>query len=149
MRVYYDRDADVNLIKARKVAVIGFGSQGHAHAMNMRDSGVKDVVIGLRPGGSAQKAEAAGFKVMSPADAAKWADVVMVLTPDPGLCSACEMRSAATNSGLAVWSARTITSLGPAMLSISTSPKTCCLARATKRFPGPTILSTRGMPSTP
>jgi ketol-acid reductoisomerase len=50
MRVYYDRDADVNLIKAKKVAVIGFGSQGHAHAMNMRDSGVKDVVIGLRPG---------------------------------------------------------------------------------------------------
>jgi ketol-acid reductoisomerase len=67
MRVYYDRDADVNLIKARKVAVIGFGSQGHAHAMNMRDSGVKDVVIGLRPGASAHKAEAAGFKVMSPA----------------------------------------------------------------------------------
>ena len=84
MRVYYDRDADVNLIKARKVAVIGFGSQGHAHAMNMRDSGVKDVVIGLRPGASAQKAEAAGFKEMSPADAAKWADVVMVLTPDEG-----------------------------------------------------------------
>ena len=82
MRVYYDRDADVNLIKARKVAVIGFGSQGHAHAMNMRDSGVKDVVIGLRPGGSWAKAEAAGFKVMTPADAAKWADVIMVLTPD-------------------------------------------------------------------
>ena len=82
MRVYYDRDADVNLIKARKVAVIGFGSQGHAHAMNMRDSGVTDVVIGLRPGASWNKAEAAGFKVMSPADAAKWADVTMVLTPD-------------------------------------------------------------------
>src|SRR3712207_2607402 len=82
MRVYYDRDADVNLIKGRKVAVVGFGSQGHAHAMNLRDSGVKDVAIGLRPGGSAQKAEAAGFKVMSPSDAAKWADVVMVLTPD-------------------------------------------------------------------
>ncbi len=82
MRVYYDRDADVNLIKAKKVAVIGFGSQGHAHAMNMRDSGVADVVIGLRPGGSWKKAEAAGFKVMSPADAAKWADVTMVLTPD-------------------------------------------------------------------
>ena len=61
MRVYYDRDADVNLIKAKKVAVIGFGSQGHAHAMNMRDSGVKDVVIGLRPGGSWKKAEAAGL----------------------------------------------------------------------------------------
>jgi len=84
MRVYYDRDADVNLIKARKVAVIGFGSQGHAHAMNMRDSGVKDVVIGLRPGPSAKKAEAAGFQVMSPADAAKWADIVMILTPDEG-----------------------------------------------------------------
>jgi ketol-acid reductoisomerase len=82
MRVYYDRDADVNLIKAKKVAVIGFGSQGHAHAMNMRDSGVKDVVIGLRPGPSWKKAEAAGFQVMSPADAAKWADVTMVLTPD-------------------------------------------------------------------
>ena len=84
MRVYYDRDADVNLIKGRKVAVIGFGSQGHAHAMNLRDSGVKEVAIGLRPGGSAQKAEAAGFKVMPPAEAAAWADVVMVLTPDEG-----------------------------------------------------------------
>ena len=82
MRVYYDRDADVNLIKAKKVAVIGFGSQGHAHAQNMRDSGVTDVVIGLRQGPSWKKAEAAGFKVMSPADAAKWADVTMVLTPD-------------------------------------------------------------------
>ena len=82
MRVYYDRDADVNLIKAKKVAVIGFGSQGHAHAMNMRDSGVQNVVIGARPGASWKKAEAAGFQVMTPADAAKWADVVMVLTPD-------------------------------------------------------------------
>ena len=82
MRVYYDRDADLNLIKGKKVAVIGFGSQGHAHAQNMRDSGVKEVVIGLRPGGSAKKAEAAGFKVLSPAEAAKWADVVMMLTPD-------------------------------------------------------------------
>ncbi len=82
MRVYYDRDADVNLIKAKKVAIIGFGSQGHAHAMNLRDSGCADVAIGLRQGGSWQKAEAAGFKVMTPAEAAKWADVVMVLTPD-------------------------------------------------------------------
>ena len=84
MRVYYDRDADVNLIKAKKVAIIGFGSQGHAHALNIRESGVADVAIGLRPGGSAKKAEAMGFKVMSPADAAKWADVIMVLTPDEG-----------------------------------------------------------------
>jgi ketol-acid reductoisomerase len=83
MRVYYDRDADVNLVKSKKVAVIGYGSQGHAHAMNLRDSGVKDVVVALRPGSpSAKKAEAAKFKVMSPAEAAKWADIVMVLTPD-------------------------------------------------------------------
>jgi len=82
MRVYYDRDADVNLIKAKRVAVIGFGSQGHAHAMNLRDSGVTDIVIGARPGASWKKAEAAGFQVMSPAEAAKWADLVMVLTPD-------------------------------------------------------------------
>jgi ketol-acid reductoisomerase len=83
MRVYYDRDADVNLVKSKKVAVIGYGSQGHAHANNLRDSGVKDVVVALRPGsGSAPKAEAAGFKVMSNTDAAKWADIVMVLAPD-------------------------------------------------------------------
>ena len=84
MRVYYDRDADVNLIKAKKVAIIGFGSQGHAHALNIRERGVAEVAIGLRPGGSAKKAEAMGFKVLSPADAAKWADVIMVLTPDEG-----------------------------------------------------------------
>jgi len=83
MRVYYDRDADVNLIKGKKVAVVGYGSQGHAHAMNLRDSGCKDVVVALRAGSaSAKKAEGAGFKVMVPAEAAKWADVVMVLTPD-------------------------------------------------------------------
>ena len=83
MRVYYDRDADVNLIKSKKVLVVGYGSQGHAHAMNLRDSGVKEVRVALRPGsGSAKKAEAAKFQVMSPADGAKWADVVMILTPD-------------------------------------------------------------------
>src|ERR1700685_1249963 len=82
MRVYYDRDADLNFIKNKKVAVIGFGSQGHAHAQNMRDSGVKDVVIAARPGASAKKAEAAGFKVMNVTDAAKWADVMMMVTPD-------------------------------------------------------------------
>ncbi|MCC7273893.1 MAG: ketol-acid reductoisomerase, partial [Alphaproteobacteria bacterium] len=83
MRVYYDRDADVNLIKGKKVVVVGYGSQGHAHAMNLRDSGCKDVVVALRAGSaSAKKAEAAGFKVMVPAEAAKWGDVVMILTPD-------------------------------------------------------------------
>src|SRR6202163_3672366 len=83
MRVYYDRDADLNLIKGKKVAIIGYGSQGHAHALNLRDSGVKEVQIALRPGSpSAKKAEAASFKVMTPAEAAKWADVMMVVTPD-------------------------------------------------------------------
>ena len=83
MRVYYDRDADINLIKSKKVAVIGYGSQGHAHALNLRDSGVKDVAVALRKGsGSAKKAEGEQFKVMEVADAAKWADVMMMLTPD-------------------------------------------------------------------
>ena len=83
MRVYYDRDADLNFIKAKKIAVIGFGSQGHAHALNLRDSGVKDVVVALRPGSStAKKVEADGLKVMSVADAAAWADALMVLAPD-------------------------------------------------------------------
>ena len=83
MRVYYDRDADLNIIKSKKVAIVGYGSQGHAHAQNLKDSGVKDIVVALRPGsGSAQKAEGAGLKVMSVADAAKWADVLMMLIPD-------------------------------------------------------------------
>jgi ketol-acid reductoisomerase len=83
MRVYYDRDADLNLIKGKKVAIVGYGSQGHAHAQNLRDSGVKEVAIALRKGsGSAKKAEGAGFKVMEVAEAAKWADLVMMLTPD-------------------------------------------------------------------
>ena len=83
MRVYYDRDADVNLIKGKKVVIVGYGSQGHAHAQNLRDSGVKDVRIALRPGSATvKKAEAAGFTVMAPAEAASWADVVMILTPD-------------------------------------------------------------------
>jgi ketol-acid reductoisomerase len=83
MKVYYDRDADVALIKSKKIAIVGYGSQGHAHAQNLRDSGVKDVAIALKAGSAtAKKAEDAGFKVMSNADAAKWADVIMVLAPD-------------------------------------------------------------------
>ena len=83
MRVYYDRDADLNLIKGKKVAIIGYGSQGHAHALNLRDSGVKDVIVALREGSSsAKKAAAEGLTVKSVAEAAKVADVVMVLTPD-------------------------------------------------------------------
>ena len=83
MRVFYDRDADVNLIKSKKVAIIGYGSQGHAHAINLTESGVAEVVVGLRAGSSSiNKAEGAGLKVMSPDQAAAWADVVMVLVPD-------------------------------------------------------------------
>ncbi|MGH6962454.1 MAG: NAD(P)-dependent oxidoreductase, partial [Dongiaceae bacterium] len=83
MRVYYDRDADVNLVKGKKVVVVGYGSQGHAHAQNLRDSGVAEVKIALRPGSAtAKKAEAANFAVLSPAEAAKWADIMMVVTPD-------------------------------------------------------------------
>ena len=83
MRVYYDRDADLNLIKGKKVAVVGYGSQGHAHAMNLRDSGVGDVAVALRAGSASKaKAEGADFPVMTPDEAAKWADVVMVLAPD-------------------------------------------------------------------
>jgi ketol-acid reductoisomerase len=83
MRVYYDRDADVNLIKGKKVAIIGYGSQGRAHALNLKDSGARDAAVALRPGSAtARKAEADGFKVLSVADAAKWADVMMMATPD-------------------------------------------------------------------
>ena len=83
MRVYYDRDADVNLIKSKKVAVLGYGSQGHAHAANLKDSGVAEVAVGLRENSSSRKkAEDAGLAVMSVAEAASWADVVMMLTPD-------------------------------------------------------------------
>ena len=83
MRVYYDRDADLNLIKSKKVAIIGYGSQGRAHALNLKDSGCKDIVVALRPGSTtAKKVEADGLKVMSVADAAAWADLMMMATPD-------------------------------------------------------------------
>ncbi len=83
MRVYYDADADVNLIKGKKVAIIGFGSQGHAHAMNLKDSGVKEMCVALRAGSAtAKKAQAAGFDVKTVAEAAAWADLMMMATPD-------------------------------------------------------------------
>jgi len=83
MRVYYDRDADVGLIKKKKVVIVGYGSQGHAHAANLKDSGVAEVAVALRADSSSRaKATDAGFKVMDVAEAAKWGDVIMVLTPD-------------------------------------------------------------------
>ncbi|MGB4057658.1 MAG: ketol-acid reductoisomerase [Alphaproteobacteria bacterium] len=83
LRVYYDKDTDQALIKGKKVAVIGYGSQGHAHAQNLKDSGVKSVTIGLRDGSAtAAKAKSAGFEVLDPAKAVADADVVMILVPD-------------------------------------------------------------------
>ena len=83
MQVYYDKDADLSIIQNMNVVVVGYGSQGHAHANNLRDSGVSNISIGLRPGsGSAVKAENAGFDVKPVADAVATADLVMVLTPD-------------------------------------------------------------------
>jgi len=83
MKVYYDADADLGLIKSKKIVIVGYGSQGHAHALNLKDSGCKDVRIALKAGSKSEaKAKNAGFEVMAPADAAKWADVVMVLVPD-------------------------------------------------------------------
>jgi ketol-acid reductoisomerase len=83
MRVYYDRDADIARILDKKIAIVGYGSQGHAHALNLRDSGVKNVAVALRAGSSsAKKAEAEGLKVMTVAAAAAWADAIMILAPD-------------------------------------------------------------------
>jgi ketol-acid reductoisomerase len=83
MRVYYDRDADLARILDKKVAIVGYGSQGHAHALNLRDSGIANVAVALRPGSpSARKAEAEGLKVMTVAEASAWADAIMILAPD-------------------------------------------------------------------
>ena len=83
MRVYYDRDADLARILDKKIAIVGYGSQGRAHALNLKDSGVKNVVVALRPGSAtAKKVEADGLKVMTVAEASAWADAVMVLAPD-------------------------------------------------------------------
>src|SRR5881394_1034373 len=82
MKVYYDKDADLSLVKGKKVTIVGFGSQGHAHAQNLKDSGVK-VMVGLRPGGASwEKAQKAKIAVKDVGNAVKGADVVMILLPD-------------------------------------------------------------------
>ena len=82
MKVYYDKDCDLEIIRSKKVAIIGYGSQGHAHACNLQDSGV-DVTVGLRPGSSSRaKAESNGLNVTDVPDAVAGADLVMILTPD-------------------------------------------------------------------
>ena len=83
MRVYYDRDADLARLLDKKIAIVGYGSQGHAHALNLRDAGVKNVAVALRAGSAtAAKAEAEGLKVMTVTEAAAWADAIMMLAPD-------------------------------------------------------------------
>ena len=83
MQVYYDKDADLSIIQGKKVAIIGYGSQGHAHALNLRDSGVEDITIGLRKGSSSwAKAENEGLKVAEVVEAVTGSDLVMILTPD-------------------------------------------------------------------
>ena len=81
--IFYDKDADLSIVQGRKVAVLGFGSQGHAHALNLKDSGV-DVVVGLLEGSKSRaKASEQGLKVLTPGEAVKWANVIVVLAPDP------------------------------------------------------------------
>jgi len=83
MRVYYDRDCDPGLAQRSKIAIVGYGSQGHAHALNLRDSGAAEVTVALRPGSaSTGKAESEGLRVQTVEEAAAWADLVMMLTPD-------------------------------------------------------------------
>lgn len=81
INIYYDKDANPDILKKKKIAIMGYGSQGHAHANNLKESGM-NVIIGLRKGSSWDKAVAAGFKVMTPSEAAKAADVIMILLPD-------------------------------------------------------------------
>ena len=83
LSLYYDKDADLNLIKSKNITIIGYGSQGHAHALNLKDSGVDNITIGLRSGSSsAERAALAGFSVAEPIEAVKDADIIMILTPD-------------------------------------------------------------------
>ncbi|HEX9159940.1 MAG TPA: ketol-acid reductoisomerase [Rhizomicrobium sp.] len=82
MRVYYDKDIDTGLVRGKRVAVLGFGSQGHAHALNLRDSGVGEIAVAGRPGASLNRAVTEGFSVLTNAEAAVWADVVMLTAPD-------------------------------------------------------------------
>ena len=83
MKVYYDSDTNKDLIKDNNIAIIGYGSQGHAHALNLRDSGVNEICIALKEDSSSRsKAENAGFEVKNVSEAAKWADIMMMVTPD-------------------------------------------------------------------
>ncbi len=108
MKVYYDKDADLSLIKGKKVAIIGYGSQGHAHAQNLSDSGVK-VTVGLRKGGASWgKVEKAGIKVEEVAKAVKGADVVMMLLPDENIPLFTTTMSSRISRKAQCWRLRTV-----------------------------------------
>ena len=93
MKVYYDQDADLGLLANKKIAVLGFGSQGHAHSLNLKDSGM-NVTVGLRKSSASWvKAENAGLTVMTVPDAVKWGDIVMVLLPDENQKAVYDARS--------------------------------------------------------
>ncbi len=97
-RIYYDQDADVGLLRAKKIAIIGYGSQGHAHALNLKDSG-QDVVVGLYEGSrSWAKAEKDGVKVMTVNEAAQTGDVIMILLPDQSQRQACSPTASTSTS---------------------------------------------------
>ncbi|HEY0625253.1 MAG TPA: ketol-acid reductoisomerase [Allosphingosinicella sp.] len=82
MQVYFDADADLSLVQEKKVAVLGYGNQGRPQALNLRDSGLRDLIVAARPGASADRAAADGFGVMTPSEAAAWADIIVMLAPD-------------------------------------------------------------------
>lgn len=117
MKVYYDKDADLSIIKKLNVTIVGYGSQGHAHAQNLKDSGVK-VTVGLRREGSSwAKAESAGHNVQTIGDAVKNADVVMLLLPDENMASIYEAEIAANLKKAPRWLLRTASTFTTARLS--------------------------------
>ena len=142
MKVYYDKDADLSLIKGKNVTIIGYGSQGHAHAQNLNDSGVK-VTVGLRKGGASwDKVEKAGLKVAEVAEAVKAADVVMILLPDEQIAAVYnERRRAATSSRARRWPSRTA--------STCTTARSCRAPTSTSGWSRPRRRATRCATPTP
>ena len=139
MKVYYEKDADLSLIKGRKVTIVGYGSQGHAHAQNLNDSGIK-VVVGLRKGGASwDKAAKAGLKVAEVADAVKGADVVMMLMPDEHIAAtyAAEVQPHIKKGASIAFAHGRSTSIATAR----SSRWTCARSRTRSSAPGPSTRS--------
>jgi hypothetical protein len=140
MKVYYDKDADLSLIKGKQVTIVGYGSQGHAHAQNLRDSGV-NVTVGLRKDGSSwAKAEAAGLKVKEIGDAVKAADVVMILLPDETIPQVYATTSSRTSRRAPCWPSPTA--------STCTTTRSCRVPTSTSSWSPPRAPATPCAPST-